>query len=211
MNRPLSTLLSTDEPAWPELRLAIDSAKNQTTIIAPDPAATDDLHKLQITVHSTLGAMIIHTGGLLIDHGWVRLLGSYSARMARSLVRWNEDCGRRGLFLVGDDIVGGAFAINGGALGGTAGNVSYFSPDTMTWEDLGRGYSSFVRFLLEGDLEKFYGGSRWTGWQGDDSSLAGDQAYSIYPLLGTEETSIDQRSRRAVPLKELMGLFGAIS
>ena len=208
--RPLIELIDTRDPAWPGLTRKIDRAKNAATLLPPSPSAHDDLLKLQITTHSTLGALVAHSGGLLVDHGWVRLLGSWSERLGRSLAGWNESTGRKGLFLVGDDVLGGVLAINGGRLNGEKGHVHYFAPDALRWEDLGRGYTDFVAFLLQGDLEEFYGGKRWQGWQTDVEDLPGDLAFSFYPPLWTNSDSIDQRSRRAIPLKELVELSGAM-
>jgi len=46
--------------------------------------------------------------------------------------------------LVADDVLGGFFAINGGAFGGKAGNVFYYVPDSGKWEDPQLGYSRFL-------------------------------------------------------------------
>lgn len=50
-----------------------------------------------------------------------------------------------GYLLVADDILGGFFAINGGAFGGKACNVFYYAPDSGEWEDT---QLSYPRFLL---------------------------------------------------------------
>ena len=43
--------------------------------------------------------------------------------------------------LAADDVLGGFFAINGGAFGGKAGNIFYCAPDSGKWEDAQLGYS----------------------------------------------------------------------
>lgn len=45
--------------------------------------------------------------------------------------------------LVADDILGGFFAINGGAFDGKAPNVFYCAPANGEWEDTQLGYSQF--------------------------------------------------------------------
>ena len=45
--------------------------------------------------------------------------------------------------LAADDVLGGFFAINGGAFGGKAGNIFYYAPDSSKWEDTQLGYSQF--------------------------------------------------------------------
>jgi len=111
--------------------------------------------------------------------------------------------------LIGDDVVGGFFAINGGALGLTPGNVFYFAPDSLEWEDLGRGYSEFIQWCFSGDLGSFYEGTRWPGWEKEAATLPGDRAYSIYPPLWAQGPPVGERSRRDVPLAELYDMYVA--
>ena len=112
-----------------------------------------------------------------------------------------------GAFLVADDVLGGFFALNGGAFQGPSGNVFYLAPDSLTWQDLGRGYTDFIDFVFVGDLAKFYDGQRWHGWEDEVAKLAGDRGFHFYPFLCTQcDGGIEARSRRDVPIEELWGL-----
>jgi hypothetical protein len=96
------------------------------------------------------------------------------------------------------------FAIDGGALGFTRGNVCYFAPDRLVWEDLDRGYGDFVRCVLTGDLALYYKNLRWPGWQDEVAPLGGDRALSLYPPPWTVEgKDVSKVSRRGVPVGEL--------
>ncbi len=211
--RTLTELTATSDPAWPQVQSWIQDAKNPVEIL---PVNSDRrgtaLVATQVTVHSSLGAVIYETGGLLIDNGWIRVLGAGSDRLPRSVPGWNEgktfrqDGTSPPFVLVADDVLGGFFAINGGGIGSEAGCVYYFATDTLEWESLGRGYTDFLFWLFTGDLEKFYEPYRWTGWQEDVSGIQGDEAFSIYPFLSTEGPSVESRSRRAVPIDELFRL-----
>jgi hypothetical protein len=192
----------------------IEQARNRVEVL---PAQPDDgaraLIGIQVTTRSPMGALAYQTGGLLVDHGWIRILGAGSVRLPRDLARWNFPSGTPaaprlpGAFLVADDVLGGFFALNGGAFQGAPGNVFYLSPDSLVWEDLGRGYTDFLQFVLAGDLAKFYEGQRWVGWQEEVGRLSGDRAFHIYPFLWAEcEGGIDARSRKAVAIEELWGL-----
>ncbi len=202
------------DPAWPSLQREIGHARNPVDVLPPAATAGADLHRLQVSLRSTLGAIVYQTGGLLIDCGWVRLLGSGSDQLGRSLVSWNLTCGLAvpgdPLLLVGDDAVGGLFAINAGRFSGQPGEVHYFAPDSLSWESLGRGYSDLVTFLLNGDLADFYANVRWNGWETEVAAMAGYQAMSLYPPLWAKASETDERSRRPVPLRELVGLAGAL-
>jgi hypothetical protein len=110
------------------------------------------------------------------------------------------------IVLMADDALGGFFAINGGAFGEDRGNIYYFAPEALKWVNLERGYTEFVDFCLNGDLDRYYEGYRWNGWEIEVSALAGDKALSIYPPLYADGPDISERDRRPVPLAELYSL-----
>ncbi len=202
--RSLTELTTTDEPAWPWIQELIAAAPS-AQLLPRDPARADEaLLALQITVRSPLGALVHGSGGLLVDHGWLRLLGSGSANLPRSVPAWNTN--GSGLLLVADDVVGGFFAINGGALDGPPGDVFYLAPDTLRWESLGRGYSDFLAFALSPAIEKFYESFRYLGWQEDVEMLGGDEAFMFYPFLWAEGPEIAQRVRQPGPIAEIYAL-----
>jgi hypothetical protein len=161
----------------------------------------------QVTTRSPLGAVVYETGGILVAGGWLRILGSGSAGLDRDLMGWNA--GKRpGLLLVADDVLGGFFAVNGGALGAESlGQVYYFAPESLAWEPLEFGYSDFLAFCFSGDLEQFYGELRWPGWAAEVARLSGSQGLSCVPFLWTAEGRDPARaSRRPVPIEELWRL-----
>lgn len=210
--RTLVELVDTKEPGIDLVRQWFAEASNDVELLScsrEDGELT--LLALQVTTRSPLGAVAYETGGLLIDHGWLRILGAGCPRLPRGLADWNGlDSGDRrlpGALLVGDDAVGGFFAVNGDGLPGPAGNVFYLAPDTLEWEDLELGYSAWLRWTLSGDLAGFYESFRWDGWRGEVSELSGDRAFSIIPFLFTEGPPVGERSRRPVPIEELWGLY----
>lgn len=105
-----------------------------------------------------------------------------------------------------DDVLGGLFALNGGALPGPAGEVFYLAPDTLEWESCEMGYSDLVQWALVGDLAQFYEGFRWSGWQDDLKAWGPDRSLSIYPFLWSEGPAIDQRTRAPVDAKQAVNL-----
>lgn len=201
--------LQSVDPAWPELQDAAQKSGRVTILPRNDQAARSCLEKLQVTTRSTLGALAHETGGLLIDHRWLRLLGCGHEHLQRALGVWNEALGIPfpDFLLVGDDVVGGAFAINGGALGPAVGNVFYFAPDRLAWEDMGVGHSAFVRWTFEGNLGGFYETLRWRGWEKEAEEISGDQTLSLYPPPWTKEgRDLSKVSRRAVPAREIWAM-----
>ncbi|WP_426731868.1 DUF2625 family protein [Myxococcus faecalis] len=212
--RPLKALLETEDPAWPLVREWLGSASHPVEVLPRDEASAGAvLHLLQVTTRSPLGAVAYETGGLLVDGGWLRILGGGGPRMRGSLATWNAlgphpaVAPTRGMLLVAHDVLGGFFALDGGALGEGRGGAFYFAPDTLRWEDLGRGYSDLLAFFLSGDLAGFYGAYRAAGWSEEVPRLSPDEGFSLHPPLWTAEgKDLTQVSRRAVPMTELLAL-----
>jgi len=211
--RTLEELTATQDPAWPIVRAWIETATNSVDVLPVDRARADaSLLSLQVTTRSPMGALVHETGGLLVDHGWLRILGSGSARLPRSLPDWNEGKAESPpgvpppFLLIADDVFGGFFAVDGGGLTGVPGKIHYFAPDSLDWQNLDSSYSAFVRFALSGDLEHFYRDSRWPNWLDEIADLPGDRALLVYPFIWTKGPPIAERSRRSVPVGELWDL-----
>lgn len=212
--RTLQELINNEEPGWVIVKEWIDQAKNKVEILPCDKKQAEDaLVKMQVTTRSLMGAIVYQTGGLLIDGGWIRLLGAGCNAMNRSIASWNKgktyqhDYEPAPYLLVADDVVGGLFAINGGYLGKDAGNMYYFAPDSLEWEALEISYTDFLSFCFNSDINKFYSTMRWDGWQDDMKSITPDQAYSFAPFLWTKEgKNIHATSRRAVAVQEIYNL-----
>ncbi len=207
--RTLEELISRDEPGMALVRGWIAEAKNHVEVLDVERAAGERaLVALQVTTRSPMGAIALETGGLLIDHGWVRVLGGGHPRLPRAIHDWNRmEAGRaqrlQGAILVGDDAVGGFFALNGGGLGKPLGHVFYLSPTTARWEDIAPSYTEWLTGTMSGNLSEFYEGMRWPGWEREIGKLGGDQGYSVYPFLWAKGPEVGKRSRRAVPIAEL--------
>jgi Protein of unknown function DUF2625 len=174
-------------------------------------AGLEVLFRMQVTARSMMGALALNSGGMLVDHGWVRLLGGGSGDLP-DLAAANG-LGPPGAsapppwLTAGFDVLGGRFAVNGGGLPGQPGQVCYWGPDTLSWTALGAGYSQFARMMLGGGLAGFYQDLRWPGWQEEVAALGTDQGISVYPFLFTAQSRpVAHASRRPVPFAELLDL-----
>ena len=170
--KPMKSLqdLLSDDPAWPLVREWIAAASNRVEVLpAREPDRSRALEESQVTTRSPMGALVYETGGLLIDGGWIRVLGSGHPRVPRTLPGWNkgrtwiEEQSAPPLLVVADDVVGGSFAINGGALDGPPGQVHYFAPDRLAWVSLDKGYSEFLAVGAAGRSGKILRGAALAG------------------------------------------------
>ena len=203
--RSLSELINRQEPGWDLVSGWIREAKNKVQVLPKNAARADSaLLAAQVTTRSPLGAIVYETGGVLVDGGWLRILGSGSPGLNRTLMNWNQ--GKiRGLLLVADDVLGGFYAINGGAFGQESiGEVFYFAPESLHWQPLNKTYSEFLIFSFSGDLKNFYHGLRWRGWEQEIGLLTGNQGFTFYPFLFTEEgKNVAKNKRDVVPITQL--------
>lgn len=211
MSLDLNQLIDREDPAWPLVQGWVAQASNPVMVLPPsEPNRTDTLLDLQISTQSTMGSIAYESGGILVDYGWMRILGSGHPKLPRSVTEWNKavwgDEEEYPYYLIADDVVGGFYALDSGVLG-NAESVFYFAPDTLEWEDTDQGYTDFIDFCLSGDLEKYYASMRWRNWREEVSLVNGDDAISVVPPLAftlePELDPIDARQRTIVSIYEL--------
>lgn len=200
--RSLEELVEVDDPALPMLQTWLANSSNRVELIPANRSTGErTLLALQVTARSMLGALALHAAALLVDGGWLRILGAGGDRMSRDLASWNylgaDQHRLPGGMLVADDVLGGFFAVNGGAFDGPTGNVWYLAPDSLAWEDCR---------VCTSELDGFYESMRWPGWQDEVAQLDTDQGISVYPFLFAAGDPIAKRSRRPVSIEELWAL-----
>jgi len=219
MRRTFGDLISDEDDAWPEILSRVADAVRPVEVLTVDPPSRGEatLFALQVTTRSPLGAIALQSGGIVVDGGWLRILGAGHGRIGGGLREWNALDGNppldpplSGALIVAYDALGGFFALNGGAWEGLGGQVHYFSPDTYQREPLDLTYSGMLDLAITGHLDRFYEHLRWPGWEAEVASLGPDEAFSVYPFLGFEPEAIEARSRRPVPARELWGLHQSI-
>jgi len=204
--RPLAELLDADDTGAAEVRRLLAHAVNPVEVIRSDrPRGERSLLRVQVPVGTVLGAVAYRLGGLVFDHGWLRLLGSGAPRAPRDLAGWNGPTSvprLPGATLVADDVAGGFFAVNGTAFPGPAGGVHYFAADDREWEDLEIDYRGLLEWACNGDLEGFYADTRWPDWELEMRGLGMDQGLDFEPELSVEAAA---RARRRVGIDALWG------
>jgi hypothetical protein len=193
-----------DEDAWPEIVEWVRGAPSGAEVVPVDDAAgAARLEELQITVRAPMGAVVRNAEAIVVDHGWLRVLGT--PRIGLGGVLDLAD----GL-VVAYDAVGGFFVVRGseGDLPGDPGEVLYLAPDSLEYERMESGYGQWLRWALDGGLEGFAADLRWPGWEQEATGLSLDQAINAYPPPFTEEgRDLGAAHRRAVPVTELWSLW----
>jgi hypothetical protein len=197
--------LISDEDALPTIREWVAASPLDVTILPASPeAGRRALEALQVTTRSPLGAVAFHLGGLLVDHGWLRVLGAGCEQLTRALDLWNTvDASRRcedGL-LIADDVLGGFFAWFREPQ-----TVHYLAPDSLQWENSGLGYSEWLSWCLTERLEQYYAPFRWPGWALEVEALPASSALLVSPPLFAKGEAIERRQRNPVPVHELWHL-----
>ncbi len=153
--------------AWPLVKRWIDRAANDVAVLPPPDAKSGArvLAALDVTERSVLGALAVHTGGLAIDHNWLRVLGG------SLLLEWQDALD--GGLVVGHDAAGGFFAV-----GRDDGEVLYLVPGSLDWLETEMGHAAWVHWTLMGDVNGFYADMRQDGWEAQTATLAHDQGIS---------------------------------
>jgi hypothetical protein len=231
--RTLEELTDVEDPAWPVIQYLVATSAVPVQVLPVRPEeGRRTLVQLQVTVRSALGALALHSGGLILDDGWLRVFGGGQAPgdaevlpglaavnaipesfSGSSHAGWQAGGG----LILAHDALGGVFALNGReprAVGrpGAPGQMAYFAPDTLEWEALEMGHSAWVEWLMSGRMAEFYDGVRWPGWRDDATALTCSQGISVQPPLWTKEAHADLAgtSRRAVPMAEVLGVAASV-
>ena len=181
-----------DSLAWTLLRRWIDGAANEVTVLPGDEASgRAALTQLGAGERTLLGALALTTGGLTIDHGWLRVHGG------PALLEWRDRL--EGGLLVGHDVVAGFYAVDE-----QEGEVRYLGPDTLEWMGTEMSHSEWVHWTLAGDVGAFYAELRWAGWEDESAALAPADGLAIDPPPFTREGRVIADARRTpAPITEL--------
>jgi hypothetical protein len=172
---------------WPEVSAWANEAETHVTVLPRDERGATELAHLQMPTSTFLGAVVLESAGILVDHCWLRILGSGANHLPSSLAHWNGLLPGTspvvpGALLVAWDVLGGLFALNDTALPGAKGSLHYFGPHTLEWLDTGMAYGGFLRWAFAGSIGQFSEGLRWAGWEEEVSRCRADHGLLAYPF-----------------------------
>lgn len=173
----------------------IEKSTKIVNILSSDEYIKNILKKTyEINSTSLLAVLLENTGGIIIDN-WIRFYGTGEVNFVS----------RNSLFpfeniVIAEDILGGLFVCL------ENGNIGYFAPDCLELEDMEIGFSQFLYWCLHGDTDTFYKDYRWKDWQKDILNLKNSEGIAFYPFLWAEAESLESRSRKIVPIDEIIRL-----
>jgi hypothetical protein len=220
--RDIAELVDVPDPAWPWLTADLDCSFAHYTVLPPDPeTCRATLQQLQVTARSPLGAITLNTGGILIYDGWLRIYGGSGGGPAGlpSMAEvngfpaavdpdWRPTAG----LIIGHDVLGGVFTLNGinpeqHGRPGTPGSVTYFSPQTLAWEDLEMGHTKWLRWIMQ-DAASHYHDLLWPTWRAEAAALSLRDGISVFPCLWSQEAQQDMAAttRSAVALEQILDM-----
>jgi len=197
---------------WEDIQNQVTSSKNPVDYFGIANVPNSELiERLGITDNSTLGAFLKFSSGLVLQSGFLRIFGGTASNRVESFEYWNNPSASKELddipknaILVGCDVLGGFFSVNGGEFGSDLGKVYYFAPDTLQWSSLGIGHSQFFWWCLNGETDKFYEDLKWRGYEEMTKKVLGEQGITSYPFpWSVEGKDLNATSKKIVPLKEI--------
>jgi hypothetical protein len=193
-----------DQSAWAEILTLVELAPYPVEVLPADPEqAMACLTALGFTTRSWLGALVANAGGLVVDHGWLRVLGSGHDGLPDVVAEADPEAG--GL-IVAYDVMGGQFAWLP-AQPGAKPTVHYFGPEDLAWQDLELGYGDWLHAMLAGAVTQFYDPLRWPGWGIEVAAVALDEGISAWPPPWTKEgKDLSTVSRKPIRFAELVSV-----
>lgn len=202
------------ESAWENILEWQSQSKNQVRMIPADTTrAAFTLFRGNYELTSTLAAFVYHSGGMMVDNGWLRVLGSGSKDFNRGIFEWNKDKYVWGpdsiaYLMIADDVVGGFFALfmtPHTELDDAF--VYYQGPNDRHWVSTGLDYDGFLQFCFFGEIKMFYNNYRWDGWKEEIHLINSNQTISCYPQYWREGARDTKLKRRVIPVQRLWELY----
>lgn len=191
---------------WNEVLQMLNNSQNHICIRKSLEYDGNILISMGIKENSVLGQVIANTSVVIVDN-YLRVYANGNNEDSHNIYSYNlhleKYFGDKKL-IIADDIWGGLYAINNGGFNGKQGNIWYFAPDTLEWDDLEISYSEFIAWISSSNLNEFYNLFKWQSFQRDIRDIKFNQGVLIYPFLWSNECDIETADKKIVAFNELI-------
>ena len=153
-----------------------------------------------------LAAVVNYAEVITIDD-WIHLLGHGKGADGQTIFKLSslpKDDLMYDSLVVATDVLGGLFAICQDETDNSYGDVFYLQPESLEWEPTGFGYSEFLVWLANDDLDAFYQDVRWEGWRDMSSHVGADSAIRFTPDVWFKACDFSASPRQIVPFKDVL-------
>lgn len=223
--RDFADLLDTPDSAWLSLIDSLDSSFARHTVLRahPDQCRTT-FAQLQVSPGSLLGALALHSGGILLHDGWLRIYGGSGggyaglpglAEVNRFPAQVEPGWQPPARLVLAHDVLGGVFALSGMQAASdrdrsVQDHVEFFSPLTLAWQDLGMGHRDWLDWLMHDGAVAHYRDLLWPTWRTEVAELRLRDGIAVFPGLWTEEAQekIGETMRHPMPMEQILRSFG---
>lgn len=161
--------------------------------------------KLNINEESVLGAMIVHTSGVIVN-GYLRILGKDGELDIILLNEIVKHFYPGNKLIVAIDIWGGIFAIGNNDFESDKRHIWYFAPDLLKWENLEVNYAEFIAWSCSSAISEFYKSFLWNDFETIIKDVGEKQAVLFYPFLWANECNVETANKEIVSFEEIIGV-----
>lgn len=171
-----------------------------------NPRSEAILEWAKIPQTQDLATVVTHAEVITVDD-WIHVLGHGRGVDGQTIFKLSslpkEDLMHDSI-VVATDVLGGLFAICTDKTESVYGDVFYLQPECLEWEPTGFGYSEFLVWLAEDDLDAFYQDVRWEGWRNMSSHVGVDSVIRFTPDVWFKGCDFSASPRQIVPFKDVL-------
>jgi hypothetical protein len=182
------------------------SARKIEIVENENPRSEAILEWAKIPQSQDLAAVVNYAEVITVDD-WIHVLGHGKGADGQTIFKLSslpKDDLLYDALVVATDVLGGLFAICVDKTDSSYGDVFYLQPECLEWEPTGFGYSEFLVWLAEDDLDEFYQNVRWEGWRAMSAHVGVDSAIRFTPDVWFKACDFSASPRQIVPFKDVL-------
>lgn len=174
----------------------------------------DALEAAGLAAGSLLATLLKLSNGMILDGGWIRILGLTDRACGRSLASWNRGAGWqeawgegvRGKLCFADDPLGNQYAINIGEDGRGNWQVFLGSVEDRSWRSLDCTFGQWLEQVFAGKHPEWYDPDHYPAWRRGAEELGVEASQCMRRREDvTAEDPWDTEHLEVLPADEVVG------